>query len=182
MSSLGKFVFSFCIIMLAGPFAAFAQEGTFSDAFAGFASNNNEPVEIEAQKLEVQDKDKTAIFTGTVVVTQGTSTLKTEKLVVYYKGSVEGEAAPQQSISRLEAFGDVLISSKDQVATGDQASFDMVKEFMVMTGDKVVLTQGKNVIVGKKITVNLKTGRVNMDASQTGRVKLLLQPNSAPKK
>ncbi|WP_068311518.1 lipopolysaccharide transport periplasmic protein LptA [Polycladidibacter hongkongensis] len=160
--------------------AAAAQE-TFSDAFAGFGSNSNEPIEIEAKDLEVRDKEKSAIFSGNVVVVQGTSKLKSNRLVVYYSGSLEGGEGPQQSISRLEASGDVLISADDQIATGDNASFDMEKEFMVMTGKKVVLSQGDNVIVGKKITVNLKSGKVNMDASKSGRVKLLLQPNSMKK-
>ncbi|GAB4519110.1 MAG: hypothetical protein Tsb0019_19510 [Roseibium sp.] len=177
-----------CALLLA---AGSAQGQTFSDAFAGFGSNDGEPIEIEASELQVEDNSSTATFVGDVVVTQGDTSLKTERLKVYYIGSGSGsqaqESAVQQRISRLEAAGGVYISAKDQTAKGDAASFDMTREVMVMTGREVVLSQGPNVVVGNRLTVNLKTGQANLTAgggavsSQGGgggRVKVRIQPNS----
>ncbi len=177
-----------CLMALGLASVAHAQ--TFSDSFAGFGSNSKEPVEIEATNLQVRDKDKSAIFSGNVVVTQGETKLEAERLIVFYKGSMaNGDAdgqAVQQTISRIEAKGNVLISSKDQVATGDDASFDMNKQVVVMTGKKVVLSQGPNVVVGKRLVINLETGKADFDAnksaSKPGRIKLLLQPNSLENK
>ena len=149
---------------------------TFSDAFAGFGSNDKEPIQIEAETLEVADKSNSATFTGNVVVSQGEARLKTQHLVVHYAGSATGNV--QQSISRLEATGRVFISSKDQTATGDEASFDMDRQLMVMTGREVVLSQGENVVVGNKLTVNLKTGKADLQAPTSGRVKVLIQPRN----
>jgi len=181
--------------------AGSAHAQTFSDAFAGFGSNDGEPIEIEASELQVEDGNNTATFVGDVVVTQGETSLKTERLKVFYVGSgaqsqsqaqsegqSEGqsqEGAVQQRISKLEAAGGVFISSKDQTARGDAASFDMNTEFMVMTGKEVVLSQGPNVVVGNRLTVNLKTGQANLTAGGNaggegngGRVKVRIQPNS----
>jgi lipopolysaccharide export system protein LptA len=164
-----------------------AHAQTFSDAFAGFGSNDGEPIEIEAGELRVEDGNNTATFVGNVVVTQGETSLKTERLKVFYVGSgaqaQTQESAVQQRISKLEAAGGVFISSKDQTARGDAASFDMNTEFMVMTGKEVVLSQGPNVVVGNKLTVNLKTGQANLTAGNggqgnSGRVKVRIQPNS----
>lgn len=149
---------------------------TFSDAFAGFGSNEREPIQIEARELQVQDKSQSAVFSGDVVVTQGDAMLKTQRLVVHYDGSAAGGV--NQRISRLEASGRVYISSKDQTATGERATFDMNRQLMVMTGGEVVLSQGPNVVVGNKLTVNLKTGKADLEAKNTGRVKVLIQPNS----
>lgn len=170
-----------CVLVI--PQIASAQ--TFSDAFAGFGSNSKEPIQIEAQQLEVEDKTNSATFKGDVVVSQGDTQLKTERLRVFYDGSAAGNV--QQKISRLEASGRVYITAKDQTATGDQASFDMNRQVMVMTGKEVVLSQGPNVVVGKKLTVNLKTGTANLQggvsgtSGGSGRVKVLLQPNSLKK-
>lgn len=153
-----------------------ASAQTFSDAFAGFGSNTQEPIQIEARELEVEDKTNSATFKGDVVVSQGDTQLKTQRLRVYYDGSAGGNV--QQQISRLEASGRVYISSKDQTATGDQASFDMRSQTMVMTGKEVVLSQGPNVVVGNRLTVNLKTGKADLKAPKSGRVKVLIQPNS----
>ncbi|TYC49293.1 lipopolysaccharide transport periplasmic protein LptA [Rhodobacterales bacterium] len=174
-------------------FVGSAQAQTFSDAFAGFGSNEGEPIEIEAGELQVEDNDKIATFVGDVVVTQGETSLKADRLRVFYAGSGEEAATAtpddgsvQQKISRLEAEGSVFVSSKDQTAKGDEASFDMSKEVMVMTGREVVLSQGPNVVVGNRLTVNLKTGQANLTAgsgnvarqSGSGRVKVRIQPNS----
>lgn len=149
---------------------------TFSDAFAGFGSNEREPIQIEAKELKVQDKDQSAVFSGDVVVTQGDAVLKTQRLIVRYDGSAAGGV--NQRISKLEASGRVYISSKDQTATGERATFDMGRQLMVMTGREVVLSQGPNVVVGNKLTVNLKTGQADLEAPKSGRVKVLIQPNS----
>lgn len=175
---------------------------TFSDSFAGFGSSNGEPIEIESNELQVEDKTKVATFIGDVVVTQGDTRLKTARLKVFYDGGGAAKSDPagqaagsvpaQQEISRLEAAGGVHISSKDQTATGDAANFDMQREVMVMTGREVVLSQGANVVVGNHLTVNLKTGQANLKAapaaaaaqqngSGSGRVKVRILPNSMPK-
>ena len=168
--------------------AGSAHAQTFSDAFAGFGSNDGEPIEIEASELRVEDNNNTATFVGDVLVTQGETSLKTQRLKVFYVGSgaeKTEESAVQQKISKLEAAGGVFITSKDQTAKGDEASFDMNKEVMVMTGKEVVLSQGPNVVVGNRLTVNLKTGQANLSAGNgkvsgqgSGRVKVRIQPNS----
>ncbi|MCX2724256.1 LptA/OstA family protein [Roseibium salinum] len=176
-------------VLLAGT----AQAQTFSDAFAGFGSNDGEPIDIEASELRVEDNNSTATFIGNVVVTQGETSLKTQRLKVFYVGSgaQQAESDVQQKISRLEASGGVHITSKDQTAKGDEASFDMNKEFMVMTGKEVVLSQGPNVVVGNKLTVDLKSGQANLTAGQgqvagetggSGRVKVRILPNSVQEK
>ncbi len=164
-------------LALALAFAQPVAAQTFSDSFAGFGSNEREPIQIEAKELKVQDKDHTAEFTGDVIVRQGDATLKTQRLKIRYAGSAAGGSV-QSRISKMEASGAVLISSKDQTATGDHASFDMERELLVLSGKEVVLSQGPNVVVGSKLTVNLKTGKVDLEAPNKGRVKVLITPNS----
>ena len=175
---LRRFAVSLAALVAASVMATVypAAAQTFSDAFAGFGSNDREPIQIEAKELKVQDKSQSAIFTGDVQVTQGASTLKTQRLVVYYDGSAAGGV--NQRIARLEASGRVLIASKDQQATGENATFDMNRQMMVMTGKQVVLTQGPNVVTGNRLTVNLKTGQADLEAPANGRIRVLIQPNS----
>ncbi|GAA0780170.1 lipopolysaccharide transport periplasmic protein LptA [Roseibium denhamense] len=181
-SHIFKNVMAAAAVMFGLATAAHGQ--TFSDAFAGFGANDGAPIEIEASELRVEDQNSTATFVGDVLVTQGDTSLKTQRLKVFYAGSGtdDGGQAVQQKISRLEAAGGVYISSKDQTATGNAASFDMTREIMIMTGQEVVLSQGPNVVVGNRLTVNLKTGKADLQAAPsnggTGRVKVRIQPNS----
>ena len=61
-------------------------------------------------------------------------------------------------ITRIEARGKVIVTSKNgQNATGDWADFN-VKENQVVLGGDVILTQEKNVVRGSKLTIDMQTG------------------------
>ncbi len=148
---------------------------------AGFSQNRNEPMHIEATKLEVRDKQKIATFTGNVKVVQGDTTLKCKVLVVYYddnkspnaiKSATPGPSGSQQ-IRRLEAKGDVIVTQKDQVATGDFGTFDVRSNTVTLSGN-VVVNQGTNVMRGERLVVDLTTGVSRVEAG-TGPVRMLIQ-------
>lgn len=176
-------LFAVAIIATAafGVTAGFAQ--ATGDAFTGFRSNNNNPIQIEADSLEVRDVEKLAVFKGNVDVKQGETTMRAATLRVYYDGSVKpGETGGNQGISRIEANGKVIVTSGDNKATGKNAVFNMKSQLVTLTGG-VVLTQCENIIRGKKLTVNLDTGKAQL--SGQGRVQALFsqgQGSSSSKK
>ena len=84
------------------------------------------------------------------------------------------------SIKRLEAKGNVVVTQKDQVVTGDTAVFDTKTNLITMLGgggSGVVLTQGKNVLRGDRLLVDMTTG-VSRVESDSGRVQGLFQSSS----
>lgn len=175
------------LLLGAGTGGALAQSATTteSSAFAGLGENRNAPIQIEADQLEVREKDKTAVFSGNVSVRQEDATLRTQRLVVHYlaaggglSGTGSAGGAPQQNISRLEATGRVLVTSKDQTATGESADFDVQGRKLVVNGN-VTLTQGKNVLRGGRLVVDLASGQARMESSSQ-RVQMLLVPNAQP--
>jgi lipopolysaccharide export system protein LptA len=76
-------------------------------------------------------------------------------------------------IRRLEAKGNVVVTQKDQVVTGETAVFDTKTNLVTMLGG-VVLTQGKNVLRGDRLLVDMTTG-VSRVESDSGRVQGLFQ-------
>jgi lipopolysaccharide export system protein LptA len=77
------------------------------------------------------------------------------------------------SIKRLEARGNVVVTQKDQVVTGETAVFDTKTNLVTMLGG-VVLTQNKNVLRGDRLMVDMTTG-VSRVESDSGRVQGLFQ-------
>lgn len=154
-------------------------------AFAGFSSDRSKPIEIESDELELIEAQKLGIFRGKVIVRQNGGELQTKVLKVYYSGSgpVNGSISGGQDISKIVAEGKVYARSDDQEATGDHAVVDMRTEIIVLTGN-VVLTKGKNVLQGDKLTVNMKTGQSKLvsKAKSGGRVRGVFQPQSAKTK
>ncbi|MGQ3676086.1 LptA/OstA family protein [Xanthobacter sp. TB0139] len=158
---------------------ALAQGRDVPNALQGFARNKDEPVRINADKLEVRDKDKVAVFSGNVVVQQGDTTLRTRDLLVHYDGesAKPADGAPMQSgqIRKLEATGGVVVRTPEQTASGQTGIFEMKTNTVTLEGAPVVLTQGENVIRGRKLVVNLETG---VSRFQGGRVESLIMPGS----
>ncbi|MEO1018328.1 MAG: LptA/OstA family protein, partial [Pseudomonadota bacterium] len=87
--------------------------------------DSNQPVEIESDNLVVRQAENLAIFTGNVDALQGTTTLKADKLIVYYQLSGE-QSENSQPIEKIEAEGDVVITSPTETASGDEGIYDLV--------------------------------------------------------
>jgi lipopolysaccharide export system protein LptA len=180
--------------MLACALPALAQTSKGpANALQGFSQNRDKPVQIEASTLEVRDRDKVATFLGNVNVTQGDTNLRCKTLVVFYDQEVtQGAKSPQpgikspqivtggqQQIRRLEAKGDVVVTQKDQKATGDTGVFDMKTNTVTLIGN-VMMTQGQNIVRGERLVVDLTSGvsRVESGKNGQGRVEGLLFPGS----
>lgn len=158
--------------------AVTAAAQTFDTSFANFGAGNDAPIAIEADELEVKDRENRAVFSGNVTVTQGDSSLRASRLTVVYAGSAaEAATAPStpqdQRISRLEASGTVLVAAGNQAASGDEGTVDFDARTLSLTGD-VTLSQDENVITGDALTVDLATGIARV--TSTGRVRVLLSP------
>ena len=162
------------------------------NALQGFSQNHDQPVHIEAATLEVRDKDQVATFSGDVRVTQGDTNLHCKKLVVFYEQDAAAAkskslkaASPgpggQQRIKRLEARGGVVVTQKEQTATGETGVFDMKTNTVTLYG-KVVMTQGKNVLRGDRLVVDLTSGVSRVESGKNGqdRVQGLFLPSSGP--
>jgi lipopolysaccharide export system protein LptA len=178
-------VFTTLALVLSG--IAIAQNTGVPNALQGFSTNRDKPVHIEAASLDVRDKDKVATFSGNVVVTQGDTNMRCKSLDVFYdqedgKGAKTSMKAAQpgpggkQQIRRLEAKGGVVVTQKDQTATGELGIFDMKSNTITLTGG-VVVTQGPNVLRGERLIVDVTTGHARVE-SGGGRVQGLFSPSS----
>ena len=156
-------------------------------------SGGKEPVQLNADNLEMRDKDGVAIFTGNVSVVQGDRIMRTSKLIVHYaksdddtgaKGTAKsdkkstgktGKAVPTSGVGglgstgveKMEASGKVYIKTATQVATGDEGIFDGKSNIMVLTGQRVILADGDNIATGCKLTAHMDTGKAFMESCKS---------------
>ena len=188
------FIIALAIGLLSSGLVAHAQTTSQGppNALQGFSQNRDQPVHIEAATLEIRDKQKQATFSGDVRVKQGDTGLRCKSLVVFYEQSGEPTdasktlqaASPgpsgEQRIKRLEARGGVVVTQKDQTATGELGIFDMKTNTVTLTGNPVVMTQGQNVLRGGKLVVDLTSGVSRVEAGKSGQgVQMLVQPGAS---
>ena len=143
--------------------------------FSGFAANSKEPIQVDADSLEVSEEatGRVSVFRGNVTVNRGDTTMKAAAITIYSPSGDGAEA--KASFDRIEASGKVYIRSADQVATGDSARFDSKSQTAILTGN-VVLTQGNNVITGDRLTIDLKNGKARLDQRPGGRIRGIFAP------
>jgi len=170
--------------------AVLAQAGGKDRNAAGFGNfgASKEPIKIDADKLDVFDKEGRAVFSGNVVAVQGESTMNCSLMTVYYEqrnqgqGGVTQAAAPgpqgdDSAIKKIDCKGPVTIVSKTQVATGNDATFDRTLNKIYLTGN-ATLSDGPNVTKGERVVYDINTGVANIETAPGGRVRALFVPGS----
>lgn len=123
--------------------------------------NGNAPVDVTADRIEVQDRADRAIFAGNVHVTQAELTLDTQRLTVAYSsaGSIQ--------IQRLDASGGVVVTSPSERATGDFGVYDLNRKLITLVGN-VRLNRGDSQIIGSRLVIDLDSGRAVIDGGPAG--------------
>ena len=189
--------------------SAMSVSAETSNRFGALSGDSKDPIDIESDVLVVHDKEKLATFKGNVKAVQGKTTLQASELDVHYSGGDRlgigggksadsaGESAKvtaegsedaakkakdddSTQITKIEAKGNVVITSQDnQTTTSEWALYDVPSQ-LVTVGGNVVLTQGENVLKGDRLVIDLKTGQSrfeNTASSQTGgRIRALFMP------
>jgi len=200
---IGAFAAPAVALLLAAPLAA----QSLTNSFGGLTESSKDPIDIESDVLVVHDKQKYATFKGNVKAVQGTTTLRAKELNVHYVGGDNlatgakkeggeqtapptkvadaqgggGAAAKKDTqITKIEAKGDVVITSEDdQTTTSDWAIYDLPAQ-QVTVGGNVVLTQGKNVLKGDRLVIDLTTGESRFENTGNpatgGRIRALFMP------
>ena len=150
--------------LLAGAGLALAAASAALGQGAGSAlkgHNTDAPVDVAADRIEVQDRADRAIFSGNVEVRQGALQLSTSRLTVAYAsaGGIE--------INRLEASGGVVLRSPSETARSQFAVYDLDRRIVTMIGS-VVLTRGQSHVQGGRLVLDLDSGRAVMDGGAPG--------------
>ncbi len=171
MKAMGRIVIALAaapaLMLGAGPQAALGQEAM--SALRGH--NTGAPVDVAADRIEVQDRADRAIFSGNVQVRQAGLTLNAARLTVAYSqaGGIQ--------IERLDASGGVTVRSPSETARGQYAIYDLNSRLITLLGG-VTLTRGSSQVRGGRLVLDLDSGRAVMDGgsptgtstSQSGRV------------
>jgi lipopolysaccharide export system protein LptA len=141
--------------------AALAQQKQEQPVSALKGHDRNAPVDVSADRIEVQDRADRAIFAGNVHVKQAELTLDAERLTVAYSstGGVQ--------IKRLDAAGGVIVRSPSEVAKGSFGVYDLDRRLITLIGD-VQLNRGDNQVNGSRLVIDLDSGRAVIDGGPAG--------------
>jgi lipopolysaccharide transport protein LptA len=149
------------------------------------SQGSKEPIEIVADRLVANNTEKWADFTGSVKATQGTFSMTSDALRIYYEGDLMNpskDKSMQQSIQRIVATGRVHIVTDQYIADAERAEHVLATDVMTLTGPNSRVVSGKNTLTGSKIILLRSEGKAFVESSGSERVKALFhqEPKGAP--
>lgn len=134
---------------------------------------SNGPINIDAQRLDIDDTAKTALFTGAVRAEQAGSHLTTPELEVFYEGegmmggsapkpaTADGTASPAGKLRRIVAKKPVVMTRDNgDVVTSETADFDAQAETAVLTGGVVMTSGTDRRAAGERVEIDQAAGTV----------------------
>jgi lipopolysaccharide export system protein LptA len=149
-------------------------------------TSRKEPIHIRSHDLEFFYNQKRIIYRGSVVATQGDSTLKSSTLTVTYEDTAPTAAPAQtegvakttqgQKIKEIIAEDNVEITSTTRNATCNKAVFSDTARTITLTGN-AILRDEANEVTGQKVTIYVDEGRTTVE----GDPKMILTPKQADK-
>ncbi len=149
-------------------------------------TSRKEPIHIRSHDLEFFYNQKRIIYRGSVVATQGDSTLKSSTLTVTYEDTAPTAAPAQtegvakttqgQKIKEIIAEDNVEITSTTRNATCNKAVFSDTARTITLTGN-ATLRDEANEVTGQKVTIYVDEGRTTVE----GDPKMTLTPKQADK-
>lgn len=141
--------------------AAVAQQAQQQPVSALKGHDTNAPVDVTAERIEVQDRADRAVFSGNVHVTQAELALDAPRVTVAYSN------AGGLQIDRIDAAGGVVVRSPSETARGDVGIYDTQRKLITLIGG-VQLERGANRVSGARLVIDLDSGRAVIDGGPPG--------------
>jgi lipopolysaccharide export system protein LptA len=144
-------------------------------------SDRDKPINLEADRMEIDDAKKVATLTGNVVVTQGTLTIRSDRMVItqdaggFSKGVAYGNPATFRQ--KREGFDEYIDGQAQRM------EYDGRNEMLELF-DKAVVRKGAEEVRGNYISYNSRTefyqafgGGKDRDGKEvSGRVRAVIIP------
>ena len=136
-----------------------------------FDTNITAPLKINADKMFI---DKIALeggLSGSVNINQGPLNFKADQMEFTFKNNTS-----MPIIKNLYASNGVVISNQDMTATGNNASYSVSNNEIILLGN-VTVKNNFTTLKGNKLLIDLETGAINFiaDDNQNNRVKGVLR-------
>jgi len=133
------------------------------------------PIHIQADKMVAHPQKQYVVFEGHVKVAQDNILLTSNALNVYYDPTSQSASMTKESVHKILATGNVIIKWKDYRIEAETAHYKPSEDILIISGDKVRLKQGKNIIAGSMITLNLVTEEVEISSNSGEQVEAIYE-------
>ena len=135
------------------------------------------PIDITSDEMQWDDNKRIAYAIGNAVAIQGNKKITAAKIIVYLEKNKDNN-----EIILIKAEGNVVFTSIDEIATGKIATYDLVKNNIVIENN-VTLKKNDNIMKGEILEMDFNTGISQINSIKNSKkVKMRFLPKKSDKK
>ncbi len=125
--------------------------------------------QISADRLDVAERESTAVYVGAVDAVQGDARLRTDKLTINFSGTDDSpNGGGFGSIETMLAEGNVYYVTPDLKARGDKGAYSQDSDVIILTGN-VVISRGSDIATGDCLRMKVETGESTLGCKVPGQ-------------
>lgn len=146
-------------------------------AFA-LSTDRNQPLNIEADKAQLDNVKGYTVYIGNVVVNQGSLQLFADKVTLTYNNDKQVQTIIAESNGQMVRFKQIL-DTKEEVRAQAKRMEYLAKDDILHLKQDAQVWKAKDTVSGQHIVYDAKKAQVT---ASEGRVKVIIEPNSTPQK
>jgi len=138
------------------------------------ATDRKQPIQIEADSLEVRDDDNISIYTGNVRLEQGSLLIQADRLVIYFNANKDLDL--MEMTGRPATYRQLNDDHKEMLGQADKLEYFEPKSLLVLTGNACFSSNGD---VIESSTISINTENDNLEAASPEpdkRVRVVIHP------
>ncbi len=138
------------------------------------STDRNQPIEVEADSLEVRDTENMSIYSGNVRLNQGSMALRSERLVIYFND--QNELTLMELTGSPATFRQLNNEQQEMIGQADRLEYRELESTLILLGNARLSHKG-DTIESNRISINTDTESIQAGSSDADdRVKMLIQP------
>lgn len=139
-------------------------------------ADRQQPMDVQSDHLDGDlSDDGVSVLTGSVVMTQGTLEIRSDKAVITRKDGQMSRAVLTGNPVRMKQMDE---NNEPMYATSQQLDYDLLKNVAVLSGNALVNQPSRGQMHGQKIVYDVDNGKVT-SGNDGSRVAMRILPKSS---
>lgn len=137
-------------------------------------SDRNQPIEVEADRLEIREQDNISVYEGNVRLVQGSMLINSDRLVIHFDEN--NELTKLEMTGKPARFRQLTDTQQEMLGEGDQIDYIESQSLLVLR-QNASFRQTGDLIKSDLIRINTYTNSIEAGGEQTqDRVKMVIKP------
>ena len=137
-------------------------------------SDRDQPIEVEADRLEMREQENISIYEGNVRLVQGSLNISSDRLVIHFNEN--NDLTLMEMTGKPARFRQLDNEQQEMLGIGEQIDYIESESLLKLRGN-ASFQQASDLIKSELILINTQTNGIQAGSAQSeDRVKMVIKP------